>query len=85
MVACGFPVGHTQLGRFSPQVFAARGGVLIGFAALTFTIGVLAGLLARKIIPAMAVTLVLFAGLVYALPVFWRRPTWPRRSPRSPR
>jgi hypothetical protein len=37
---------------------------------LTFTIGVLAGVLARRIIPAMAVTLVLFAGLVYALPAF---------------
>lgn len=68
--AGGFPVGHTQLGRFSPQVFAARGLVPIGFAALTFTIGVLAGVLARKIIPAMAITLVLFAGLLYALPAF---------------
>jgi ABC-type transport system involved in multi-copper enzyme maturation permease subunit len=68
--AGGFPVGHTQLGRLSPQVFAARGLVPIGFAALTFTIGVLAGVLARKIIPAMAVTLVVFAGLLYALPAF---------------
>lgn len=68
--AGGFPLGHTQLGRFSPQVFAARGLVPIGFAALTFTIGVLAGVLARKIIPAMAITLVLFAGLLYALPAF---------------
>ena len=68
--AGGFPVGHTQLGRFSPQVFAARGLVPVGFAALTFTIGVLAGVLTRKIIPAMAVTLALFAGLVYALPAF---------------
>jgi hypothetical protein len=68
--AGGFPVGHTQLGRFSPEVFAARGLVPIGFAALTFTIGVLAGVLVRKIIPAMAITLVLFAGLLYALPAF---------------
>ena len=68
--AGGFPIGHTQLGRFSPQVFAARGLVPIGFAALTFTIGVLAGVPARRIIPAMAATLVLFAGLVYALPAF---------------
>jgi len=68
--AGGFPVGHTQLGRFAPQVFAARGLVPIGFAALTFTIGVLAGVLTRRIIPAMAVTLVLFAGLLYALPAF---------------
>jgi hypothetical protein len=82
--AGGFPVGHTQLGRFAPQVFAARGLVPIGFAALTFTIGVLAGVLTRKIIPAIAVTLVLFAGLVYALPAFVL-PIWPRRSPRSPR
>ena len=37
---------------------------------MTFTIGVLAGVLARKIIPAMAVTLVLFAGLLYTLPAF---------------
>jgi hypothetical protein len=68
--AGGFPVGVTQLGRFSPQVFAVRGLVPIGFTALTFSLGVTAGVLVRKVLPAMAITLAGFAAMLYLLPAF---------------
>jgi hypothetical protein len=57
--------------RFYPVVFGARGIVPIGYAAFAFTLGVLVGLLVRRTIPAMAVTLaVMFAvQLVFPLAV----------------
>jgi ABC-type transport system involved in multi-copper enzyme maturation permease subunit len=67
--AGGFPVGTSQLSRFQPLVFGTRGIVPIGAAALAFTIGVCAGLLLRRVIPAMAVTLGLFAALLVAMPL----------------
>jgi len=67
--AGGFPVGTSQLSRFQPMVFGTRGIVPIGAAALAFTIGITAGLLLRRVIPAMAVTLGLFAALLAAMPL----------------
>jgi len=67
--AGGFPVGTSQLSRFQPIVFGTRGIVPIGAAALAFTIGVTAGLLLRRVIPAMAVTLSLFTALLVAMPL----------------
>ena len=67
--AGGFPVGSSQLSKFEPIVFGTRGVVPIGAAALAFAIGVTAGLFLRKAIPAMAVTLGLFAALMIAMPV----------------
>jgi ABC-type transport system involved in multi-copper enzyme maturation permease subunit len=67
--AGGFPVGTSQLSRFQPLVFGTRGIVPIGAAALAFTIGITAGLLLRRVIPAMAVTLGLFAALLVAMPL----------------
>jgi ABC-type transport system involved in multi-copper enzyme maturation permease subunit len=67
--AGGFPVGSSQLSKFQPVVFGTRGIVPIGAAALAFTIGVCAGLLLRRTLPAMAVTLGVFAALLVAMPV----------------
>jgi hypothetical protein len=67
--AGGFPVGTSQLSRFAPLVFGTRGIVPIGVAALAFTIGAAAGLLLRRVIPAMAVTLGLLAALLVAMPI----------------
>ena len=47
--------------RISPLVFAARGVAPLGSAAFAFALGVTVGLLIRRTIPAMAVTLALFA------------------------
>ena len=68
--AGGFPVGSSQLSRFEPIVFGTRGIVPIGAAALAFMIGVTAGLLVRRTIPAMGVTLAVFAAALVAMPLW---------------
>jgi hypothetical protein len=49
--------------RLSPLVFAARGVAPLGYAAFAFALGVTAGVLIRRTVPAMAVTLVVFAAV----------------------
>jgi ABC-type transport system involved in multi-copper enzyme maturation permease subunit len=61
------------MGQFSPLVFATHGITPLGYAAFAFTLGVTAGVLIRRAIPAMAVTLVIFATLQLAMPL-WIRP-----------
>jgi hypothetical protein len=68
--AGGFPIGTSQLSRFDPIVFGTRGIVPIGAAALAFMIGVTAGLLIRRTIPAMALTLAVFAAALVAMPLW---------------
>jgi hypothetical protein len=65
----GFPVGTSQLSKFQPIVFGTRGIVPAGAAALAFTIGVCAGLLLRRTLPAMGVTLGVLAALLVAMPL----------------
>jgi hypothetical protein len=68
--AGGFPVGISQLSRFEPVVFGTRGIVPAGAAALAFMIGVTAGLLVRRTVPAMALTMALFAAALVAMPLW---------------
>jgi len=56
----------------SPLVFGARGVAPLGYAAFAFVLGVTAGVLIRRTVPAMAVTLVIFAGLQILMPVVVR-------------
>jgi ABC-2 family transporter protein len=59
--------------RFSPSMFAERGIAPMGYAAFGFALGVTAGLLIRRTLPAMATTLAGF--LVVRLAVQnWLRP-----------
>ena len=58
--------------RMSPVVFAARGIAPIGYAAFSFVLGVAVGLVLRRTVAAMAVTLVVFAAVMVAVPVFLR-------------
>jgi hypothetical protein len=58
--------------RMSPLVFAARGIAPIGYAAFAFALGVTAGVLIRRTLPAMAVTLVIFAAVQFLVPNFVR-------------
>ena len=46
-----------QLPRLVPELFASRGVAPIGYAALAFVLGVLAGAVIKRTVPAMAVTL----------------------------
>jgi hypothetical protein len=65
-----FPLG---MGPLSPLAFDAHGITPLGYAAFAFTLGVTAGVLIRRAIPAMAVTLVIFAAIQVAMPL-WIRP-----------
>jgi hypothetical protein len=58
--------------RLNPLVFAARGIVPVGYALVAFVIGVTVGLLVRRTLPAMAVTLLVVAGLQLAGPFLIR-------------
>ena len=62
-----------SIARIAPQLFGAQGIAPIGYAAFAFTLGVTAGLLIRRTIPAMAATLAGFAFVQIAWPT-WVRP-----------
>ena len=57
----------------NPLVFAARGVAPIGYAAFAFVLGAAAGVLIRRMLPAMVVTLAGFAVVQIAWPQ-WIRP-----------
>ena len=60
-------------GRYSALNFATGGIAPLGYAAFGFALGVTAGLLIRRAVPAMAVTLVIFAAVQVVMPL-WVRP-----------
>ena len=68
--ACCSPIAMNQ---FSPLVFATHGITPLGYAAFFFALGVTAGVLVRRALPAMALTLAVFAILQVAVPL-WVRP-----------
>lgn len=55
--------------RLSATIFGARGLVPIGYAVLACTIGVTVGLILRRTVAAMAVTLVIVAAVQIVLPL----------------
>ena len=68
--------GSTSLftgGRFSSLIFATHGITPLGYAAFAFTLGTAVGVLIRRTVPAMAVTLAIFAAAQLAMPL-WVRP-----------
>ncbi|GAA1601171.1 transporter [Kribbella sancticallisti] len=58
--------------EFSGFVFGARNIAPIGYAALAFTFGTIVGLLLRRTLPAMAVTLVAFIAFQFFFPTVIR-------------
>ncbi|GGW85895.1 ABC transporter permease subunit [Streptomyces caelestis] len=54
--------------QFETFVFGARNIAPIGYAAVAFTFGTVVGLLLRKTLPAMAVTLVVFLAFQFFFP-----------------
>jgi hypothetical protein len=60
-------------GRFGWFVFPSHGITPLGYAAFGFALGVTAGLLLRRAIPAMAITLAIFAAFQFITPL-WIRP-----------
>jgi hypothetical protein len=68
--------GSTSLfsgGRFSSLMFATHGIAPLGYAAFAFTLGTTAGALISRTVPAMAVTLAIFAAAQVVMPL-WVRP-----------
>jgi hypothetical protein len=61
------------MNQFNPLPFVTHGITPLGYAAFAFTLGVTAGALIRRTVPAMAVTLAIFAALQIAMPL-WIRP-----------
>ena len=72
-VAEGASAGGLAQSRFSQLNFATHGVTPLGYAVFAFALGVTAGALIRRTVPAMAVTLAIFAALQVAMPL-WVRP-----------
>jgi hypothetical protein len=58
--------------RFDPLLFSTTGIISLGCAAFAFALGAAAGLLLRRTIPAMAVTLAVFAAIQVLVPILVR-------------
>jgi len=61
-----------SLTRFAPALFDATGVAPVGYAAFAFSLGVTVGVLVRRTLPAMAITLALFAAIQILWPTFVR-------------
>jgi ABC-type transport system involved in multi-copper enzyme maturation permease subunit len=66
------PLDRVGAGRITPGEFSQSGIVVIGYAAFAFALGVMAGLLVRRTLPAMAITLAIFVGVQLAVPLLIR-------------
>jgi ABC-2 family transporter protein len=58
--------------RITPWFYGARGIVPIGYTLFAFALGVTAGMLIRRTVPAMAATLGVYIGAVAAMPLWIR-------------
>ncbi|GAA3413434.1 ABC transporter permease [Streptosporangium vulgare] len=61
-----------ELALMAPLVFGARGIVPMGYAAFAFVLGVTVGMLVRRTLAAMALTLALFTVIQIAMPLLVR-------------
>jgi hypothetical protein len=61
-----------QFTRIEPLVFAARGIVPMAYAGFAFALGVTVGMLVRRTVPAMAITLAVFIAAQVAMPLLVR-------------
>ena len=63
------PIEKVNADRLTPGVFHAGGIAPVGYAAFAFALGVAAGVLIRRTLPAMAVTLAIFAAVQIVVPL----------------
>jgi hypothetical protein len=66
------PIDQANVDRITPLLFGARGVAPIGYAAFAFALGVTVGVLVRRTIPAMAVTLVIAVAALLVMPLWGR-------------
>ena len=71
------PLDKVNHNRFSPSNFALHGFVPAGYAVFAFALAVAVGLLVRRTVPAMAITLAGFIGARLAV-TYWLRPHYMR-------
>jgi hypothetical protein len=64
--------GLTEMTPFYPALFDLHGIVLAAWTMAAFAIGALAGMLIRRVVPAIAVTLAVYVGLAFAAGAFLR-------------
>jgi ABC-type transport system involved in multi-copper enzyme maturation permease subunit len=62
------PLDHVIGNRFASLTFASRDIVPLAYAIFAFALGTTAGLILRRTVPAMAVTLAVFAGIQILVP-----------------
>lgn len=67
------PVGRANPSRFSPALFGAFGIAPLGYAAFALALGIAAGVVIRRTLPAMAATLAVFTAVRLAVS-YWVRP-----------
>ena len=66
-------IDHASMTMLTPAVFGARGVVPIGYAAFAFMLGVVAGVVVRRTVPAMAATLAIVVFAQIAMPLWLRK------------
>jgi hypothetical protein len=66
-------LGISEVTPFFPGLFDLRGVAFAGWTLTAFAIGALAGMLIRRVVPAIAATLVVYAGLAFAAGGFLRQ------------
>jgi hypothetical protein len=66
------PVERLVILRMTPGTFGATGIVPVGYAAFAFAVGVTAGILIRRTLPAMAVTLAVTVGAQFFMALWLR-------------
>jgi ABC-type transport system involved in multi-copper enzyme maturation permease subunit len=65
-------IAEGQQSSLIPAMFDLHGVAFAAWTLAAFTIGALAGMLIRRVVPAMATTLAVWAGLALATPAFLR-------------
>jgi len=81
LVAGNQAAGLSELSPLWPGLFDLRGVGLAAWTLVAFATGALAGMLARRIVPAIVATLATYAGLAYAAALYLRQHYWRRWSP----
>jgi hypothetical protein len=65
-------LGLSEASPFSAGLFDLRGVAFAGWTLVAFAIGALAGMLIRRVVPAIVATLAAYAGLAFAAGAFLR-------------
>jgi hypothetical protein len=67
-----YRLDENVLSRVGPLLFGARGVVPVGYAAFAFVLGVTAGIVIRRTVPAMAATLGVYLAAIGAMTLWGR-------------